>query len=51
MVAKLALEFGAQTFGFYPHVSQEMRTSAKESGIEYIVPRSAFRAKLETLLG
>jgi hypothetical protein len=50
-LAKVSRELGAKTYGFFPHVSQEFRSTAQEHGIDYIVPRSAFRAKLETLLG
>jgi hypothetical protein len=50
-LAKVSRELGAKTFGFFPHVSQEIRSTGKEQRIDYIVPRSAFRAKLETLLG
>jgi CheY-like chemotaxis protein len=36
--------------GFYPHVDNALRVSAKEAGIDSVMPRSAFVARLAGLL-
>jgi hypothetical protein len=38
------------TIGFYPHVRAELRTTALAAGIDRVLPRSAFTARLGPLL-
>ncbi len=39
-----------EILGFYPHVDQGTGSLALSLGIDYVVPRSAFKAKLKSLL-
>ena len=50
-ITNLAKGIQSKTFGFYPHIADEIRTSAKIFGFNYVIPRSAFRAKLNSVLG
>jgi hypothetical protein len=50
-VTNLAKDAQSPTFGFYPHIADEIRVSAKTLGFDYVIPRSAFRAKLNSVLG
>jgi CheY-like chemotaxis protein len=36
--------------GFYPHVEAELRTAALAAGVDQVLPRSAFTARLAALL-
>ncbi|MBI1796026.1 MAG: response regulator [Candidatus Eisenbacteria bacterium] len=36
--------------GFYPHVDGALREAAREAGVDSILPRSAFTARLAALL-
>jgi len=36
--------------GFFPHVRAELKTRAKDSGIDYVVPNSVFLKNLRNLL-
>ena len=36
--------------GFFPHVRTELKTRAKDSGIDYVVPNSSFLKNLKNLL-
>lgn len=36
--------------GFFPHVRTELRTRAKDSGIDYIVPNSSLLKNLKSVL-
>jgi hypothetical protein len=36
--------------GYYPHVSREIGERALSGGLDYVVPRSAFKRKLEQIL-
>ena len=36
--------------GFFPHVRTELKTRAKDSGIDYVVPNSVFLKNLKNLL-
>ena len=36
--------------GFYSHVDQALRRAALESGVDHVLPRSAFTARLPALL-
>ena len=36
--------------GFFPHVRAELKTRAKESGVDYVVPNSNFLKNLKNLL-
>ena len=40
-----------QVVGFYSHVDGAMRQAALEAGIDRVMPRSAFTAKLAEILG
>ena len=37
--------------GFYSHVDQETRRAAEEAGVDLVLPRSAFTARLAELMG
>lgn len=37
--------------GFYSHVDAALRQAALEAGIDHVMPRSAFTAKLAAILG
>ncbi|MFI5420107.1 MAG: hypothetical protein ACHQ1H_03990 [Nitrososphaerales archaeon] len=50
-ITKLAKDAQSTTFGFYPHIADDIRASAKSLGIDVAIPRSAFRAKLNSVLG
>jgi|SRR5579862_9893091 len=39
-----------QILGSYPHVLKEVGENAVSEGVNYVVPRSAFKRKLEQLL-
>ncbi len=49
-VSKVASGTQSITFGYYPHVSDEIRISAIKLGFNFVVPRSAFRAKFKSVL-
>ena len=56
-LAGLERELGAdpagarvRTIGFYPHVRAELRAAALAAGIDLVLPRSAFTARLGPLL-
>ena len=36
--------------GFFPHVRAELKTRAKDSGVDYVVPNSVFLKNLKNLL-
>ncbi|HTM57779.1 MAG TPA: hypothetical protein VL123_05130 [Candidatus Udaeobacter sp.] len=36
--------------GFYSHVDQELRLLAQSAGVDFVLPRSAFTAKLPALI-
>jgi len=36
--------------GFYPHVDQALRASAEAAGVDRVLPRSAFTARLDSIL-
>jgi len=40
----------SQVLGSYPHVSKEIGERALSQGIDYVVPKSGFKRKLEQLL-
>ena len=41
---------GARIVGFYSHVDQETRRTAEAAGVDEVLPRSAFTARLSALL-
>jgi hypothetical protein len=49
-ISNIAKDANLTTFGFYPHISDQFRVTAKTLGFNFIVPRSAFRAKLNLVL-
>ena len=49
-LVKSARTKNCRVLGSYPHVSRKMGETALSEGVDYIVPRSAFKIKLEQIL-
>ena len=43
-------KLGVKILGFYPHINTEIRSKAKVSRIDYVVPRSNLITKIKELL-
>jgi DNA-binding NarL/FixJ family response regulator len=49
-IASAAREAQVQVVGFFPHVEDKLRRSAKGAGIEHVYPRSRFLRELPAIL-
>lgn len=45
-----AKNFQNKILGFYPHVDKETESRAIAAGVDFVVPRSAFKTKLRILI-
>lgn len=40
----------SKILGYYPHIDRDTEAYARSVGVDYVVPRSAFQAKINQLL-